>query len=126
MNEAPPRLFVCGSCGLAPPERDGETRSPFAAAVAAVIADTGLELREVACLNGCLHPCNAALRAPARATLRFSALGPDDVAPLLAFAQDYWRAVPGTEAALALPAQLAARLATTTPPLGAARLPGRR
>ncbi|MBI4693404.1 MAG: DUF1636 family protein [Gammaproteobacteria bacterium] len=121
MNEAPPRLFVCGSCGLAPRERGGAMRSPFTAAVAAAIAGTGLELREVACLNGCLHPCNAALRAPARATLRFSALGPDDVAALLAFAQDYWRAAPGTEAALALPAELAARRAMTTPPLGAAR-----
>ena len=121
MNEAPPRLFVCGSCGLAPAERGPDARSPFVAAVAAAIAGSGLELREVACLNGCLHPCNAALRAPARATLRFSALGPDDVAPLLEFAADYWRSRPGSEAKLALPAALAAKLSTTTPPHVAAR-----
>ena len=52
-------------------------------------ADPRLHFIKVPCLNGCLSPCNVALRASGKFNLRFSRLEPDDAAAVLDFARTY-------------------------------------
>ena len=52
-------------------------------------ADPQLHFIKVPCLNGCLSPCNVALRASGKFNLRFSRLEPDDARAVLDFAHTY-------------------------------------
>jgi predicted metal-binding protein len=113
-----PLLFVCTTC-----PRDGETAgaargSQLARALQAAIDARGmaLEVREVACLNGCLSPCNVALRGARRWTWRFSHCTLQEVDALLGVAGNYWHAADGRLAPSALPAALQEKLSAGTPP----------
>lgn len=114
-------LYVCRTCDrnapLASAERANGLR--LSATLCAMIADdpvAALAIREVACLNGCPHPCNAGLRGTARPTLRFSHIGQDDCSALIAYARIYWAAAPGQDIVAELPASLRAKLTVCTPP----------
>ncbi len=87
----------------------------MAQALAAQCGDE-LEIRQVACLNGCPQPCNVALRGRGRHSLRFSRIDANDGAALLAFARVYWALAPELDATALLPASLAAKLSQNTPP----------
>ena len=95
MTDAEPvgRLYVCETCDrYGPPGRDGRTRGrQLADAVDAAMGlhGPGLALRVVSCLNGCMNPCNAALRGHAKITYRFGRLNAEDAEALLRFAAAY-------------------------------------
>ena len=103
------RLYVCTTCvrdlRLAPGEasrgqrlaeelerglsdRDGD-HDRVDGAGGADGAGSRLHFIRVPCLNGCLSPCNVALRASGKFNLRFSRLEPDDAAAVLDFARTY-------------------------------------
>ncbi|MCC6710481.1 MAG: DUF1636 family protein [Gammaproteobacteria bacterium] len=116
-------LFVCVRCHRHAPSRSAAAGAGLALAenLAALCGD-GLEVRQVACLNGCPQPCNVALRGSGRQSLRFSAVNLADGAALVAFAEHYWSLAPGADAVSALPATLRAKLTQTTPPRIGSRL----
>ncbi|MCB1746001.1 MAG: DUF1636 family protein [Gammaproteobacteria bacterium] len=90
-----PRLvFVCRTCDrYAPPGSAAARRgAELVEALRAQAAQYRLEVREVACLSGCLEPANLGLRGAGRSTLRFSAVSVADVDAFLACARDYWAA----------------------------------
>ena len=51
--------------------------------------DSRLHFIKVPCLNGCLSPCNVALRASGKFNLRFSLLKPDDARAVLDLVRNY-------------------------------------
>ena len=113
----PALILVCVSC-------DRHARSPrsgqaaglaLAEALAALTGDL-LEVRQVACLNGCPQPCNVALRGAGKPTLRFSQVVVEDGAALVEFARAYWALEAGADAASVLPAGLRAKLTQNTSP----------
>ena len=93
------RLYVCTTCvrdlRLAPGESSRGQR--LADELARHLdgtnghgsADPRLHFLKVPCLNGCLSPCNVALRASGKYNLRFSRLVPEDAAAVLDFAHAY-------------------------------------
>ena len=93
------RLYVCTTCvrdlRLAPGEASrgqrlaDELQQLLAGGQAGGAADPRLRFLKVPCLNGCLRPCNAALRAPGKYNLRFSRLEPADAAAILDLAHAY-------------------------------------
>ena len=91
------RLYVCTTCvrdlRLAPgePSRGLELAGELERGVGAANggADPRLHFIKVPCLNGCLSPCNVALRASGKYNLRFSRLEPTDGAAVLDFARTY-------------------------------------
>jgi predicted metal-binding protein len=78
--------------------------------------DPRLHFIKVPCLNGCLSPCNVALRASGKFNLRFSRLGPDDAAAVLAFARTYLEHPTGDVPEEEWPEALRGRRTVRTPP----------
>lgn len=114
-------VYVCRTCdrNAAPGSAPAQAGTALAAALRdALAADPDWVVREVACLNGCLKPCNIAFRGPDRYTYRFSRLSADDVAGIVAFGQRYWRAAAGEVAGEKIPEALRAKLTVRTPPRG--------
>ncbi|MGI9336212.1 MAG: DUF1636 family protein [Gammaproteobacteria bacterium] len=98
------RLYVCVTCVRDLPKRFGgppgqsgrdvQTRGhALAAAVEAALTRAGpppgLNFIRVPCLNGCLKPCNIALRARGKFNLRFSRVQPQDAGDVVALARAY-------------------------------------
>ena len=99
------RLYVCTTCvrdlRLAPGEssrgrrlaeeleRGLDGRDGDGGADSGIGAGPRLHFIKVPCLNGCLSPCNVALRASGKFNLRFSRLVPDDAAAVLDFTRTY-------------------------------------
>lgn len=106
----PPLVYVCVTCDRharpIPARSIGEN---LADALRAYLSEhgAGLTVREVSCLNGCLHPPNVAFRGPGRPGLRFSAVSVADIPALAALGERYWS--DGTGETLALPGELAAK-----------------
>lgn len=95
-------LFVCTSCDRharpVPKHRDGRILADSFAAYFALHPELNLEIREVACLSGCLKPCNVVLRGAGRPTVRFSQINAHDTATVAAIAavgRQYWNADAG-------------------------------
>ncbi len=111
MNET---LYVCLTC-----ERD-HTRPAGMPSVGTVLMEAlalranGLDkqfrIRRVECLNGCLHPCNAALRAQGKAWMRLSRLTPLDAMAVLQLTQLYAESPEGWVATELIPARLRAKI----------------
>jgi predicted metal-binding protein len=119
----PATVFVCTTCDRNAPRTAsaGSAGQSLSAALrAAIDADPGTDLnvREVACLNGCLHPCNIGFRGAGRYTYRFSKLGPADLPAVLEFSASYWQSPEGGVAPDRLPPGLSAKLSVHTPPRG--------
>jgi predicted metal-binding protein len=108
------RVFVCLTCNryasnaageLTPGQRLAAAMRLTAAKVASPVA-----IRTVECLNGCPHPCTAALRAPGKCVIRFAELTTDDAAALIEAAELYARSPDGDIRPEALPATLRAKV----------------
>ncbi len=114
-------VYVCRSCdrNAAPGSASAEAGTVLAMTLRdALAADPDWDVREVACLNGCLKPCNIAFRGPDRYTYRFSRLGADDVPGIVEFGSRYWRAADGEVPGEKIPEDLRAKLTVRTPPRG--------
>ena len=70
----------------------------------------GITVRTVECLNGCPHPCTAALRTPGKCVIRFSGLTQDDAPALIEAAERYATSDDGDIPDDAVPASLRARI----------------
>ncbi len=87
------RIVVCLTCNRYAAPRAGEPTPGrrLAAALLALArqAAGAITVRTVECLNGCPHPCTAALRLPGKCLIRFSGLTVDDAPALIDAAQHY-------------------------------------
>jgi predicted metal-binding protein len=118
------RLYVCETCvrdlAIAVEER---TRGiQLADAIADRITAIGLApsviCRTVLCLNGCPRPCNVALRAPGKCSLRLGRLTPSDAKPIVEFLLEYSASPDGNVPLQRWPAELRDKVTARTPPLG--------
>ncbi len=89
------RIFVCVTCSRYAPTPAGEPTPGQRLADAMRRGGSAVAIRTVECLNGCPHPCAAALRTPGKTIIRFSRLGTDDVPDLLETAARYAESVDG-------------------------------
>lgn len=119
-----PVLFVCGSCDRERPQ-DIDSRGQALAAGIKVelgrLADCAIEIRVVACLNGCRSPCNVALRGAGRWTYRFSRCTLADTASLISCAMAYWATPDGELSVPGMPSTLRDKLSAHTAPPGVCR-----
>jgi predicted metal-binding protein len=93
----------------APSPADQETPGQrLAAALKHASANTSspVTVRTVVCLNGCPHPCTAALRGPGKCVIRFAELTTDDAPALIQVAEMYAQSADGDIPVEALPASL--------------------
>ena len=108
------RIFVCVTCDrYASPAADAPSpgRALAGALQARARADgEGLAVRTVQCLNGCPHPCTAALRMPGKCMIRFSGLTIEDAPALIQAAQDYAESADGNLPAEAMPPRLRSKI----------------
>jgi predicted metal-binding protein len=114
---------VCRTCDRNAPGGLGERSA--GEELACRIRDTidtgderGWTVRAVACLNGCLNPCNVAFRGADRYTYRFSRLNEADVDDILAFGEHYWSVPEGAVEPNRIPGALHAKMTVCTPPRG--------
>ena len=121
------RLYACTTCvrdlRLAPDEgsrgqqlADQLERGLDDAANGGGGAAPRLHFIKVPCLNGCLSPCNVALRASGKFNLRFSRLEPGDAAAVLAFARTYMDHPTGDVPEEEWPEALRGKRTVRTPP----------
>ncbi|MBV8614546.1 MAG: DUF1636 family protein [Acetobacteraceae bacterium] len=108
------RVFVCLTCNRYAPPPAGEPtpgqRLAAATKAAAAKSASPVAVRTVECLNGCPHPCMAALRAPGKCVIRFAELGADDAPALIEAAELYATSADGDIPPAALPASLRAKV----------------
>ncbi len=104
------RVFVCTTCNryAATPAGQATPGQCLARAMKqyAVQCGSTVAVRTVECLNGCPHPCTAALRAPGKMVIRFSELTVEDAPALLDAASRYAESPDGDVRTEALPASL--------------------
>ena len=122
------RLYVCTTCvrdlRLAPGEPSRGQRLADEVqrgldgrdGTGGIGADPRLHFIKVPCLNGCLSPCNVALRASGKFNLRFSRLEPDDAAAVLDFARTYLDHPTGDVPEKEWPEALRGKRTVRTPP----------
>lgn len=104
------RVFVCTTCNRYAPAPAGQAtpgqRLAFAMKQHAARSGSTVAVRTVECLNGCPHPCTAALRMPGKMVIRFAELTTEDAPALLEAASRYAESPDGDVPAEALPASL--------------------
>lgn len=104
------RVFVCATCNRYDPAPAGQETPGLRLAHAmkqhAARRGGTVAVRTVECLNGCPHPCTAALRTPGKVVIRFSGLVTEDAPALLDAAALYAESPDGDVPAEALPASL--------------------
>ena len=122
------RLYVCTTCvrdlRLAPgePSRgqrladEVQWRLDGGDGDGGIGTDPRLHFIKVPCLNGCLSPCNVALRASGKFNLRFSRLEPDDAAAVLDFVRTYLDHPTGDVPEVQWPEALRGKRTVRTPP----------
>jgi predicted metal-binding protein len=117
------RIFVCRTCDRYAPLPAGEpTRGGrLAAALLANPASPGhqVTVRAVECLNGCPHPCTAALRGAGKYVIRFSGLDPSDVPALIEIAERYAESADGNIPDEAFPGSLRGKVSLRVAPVRA-------
>jgi predicted metal-binding protein len=115
------RIFVCLTCNRHAPPPPGEATPGrrLAEALAAKARRPGhaVTVRTVECLNGCLHPCTAALRTPGKCLIRFSGLEPEDAPALIELAERYAESEDGNLSPESFPAGLGQKVSLRVPPL---------
>ena len=115
------KLYVCQTCQRDAPLARGE-QSRGALLTQALTEALGHErfenvlLVRVACLNGCLNPCNLALRYPRKYSLRLSRVTDDDAQAVLELLATYVHHETGDIADSEWPEGLADRLSARVPP----------
>lgn len=107
------RIFVCATCDRYAPASAGQATPGLrlAQAMKHHAAQAGIAVRTVECLNGCPHPCTAALRTPGKTIIRFAGLTTDDAPALLEAAALYADSPDGNLPAEALPISLRGKVA---------------
>jgi predicted metal-binding protein len=109
------RIFVCTTCHRYAPAPAGQPTPGALLAAAmkrhAAASGSGVTVRTVECLNGCPHPCAAALRMPGKMVIRFAQLTEADAPALLEAATLYARSTDGNVTDAALPAGLRDKVA---------------
>ena len=115
------KRYVCQTCMRDEPLSPGrDTRgAQLDAALRQALGEqpvAGLTLVRVACLNGCLNPCNVSFRAPRKFALRLSRLTAADAADLLTLARRYLAHETGDLADDDWPEGLRERLSACVPP----------
>ncbi len=104
------RVFVCMTCDRYAPASVGQATPGQRLALAmkqhAARRGSTVAVRTVECLNGCPHPCTAALRTPGKMVIRFSGLTADDAPALLDAAALYAESFNGDVPSEGLPASL--------------------
>lgn len=116
------KLYACETCvrdlRLAPGEisRGQQLVNELKHLLNQQAGSAGFSLRVVSCLNGCLNPCNIALRGRGKYHLRFSRLQPDDAAAIVAFARLYAASSDGDIAQTEWPAELTGKMTVKIPP----------
>ena len=107
------RIFVCTTCDRYAPASAGQPTPGLrlAHAMKQHAAQSGIAVRTVECLNGCPHPCTAALRTPGKTIIRFADLTTDDAPALLEAAALYADSPDGNLSAEALPISLRGKVA---------------
>ena len=116
------RLYICTTCvrdGPAAP--GGDTRGArLAAAVREELncgpPDADFDLLQVPCLNGCLSPCNIALRATRKYNLRFSRIEPEEAPQVVQLLRVYMDDPLGDPPVDAWPRGLRGKRSVHTPP----------
>jgi len=116
------RIFVCLTCNRYDPVPVGEPTPGrrLATALQARAPGCGITIRTVECLNGCPHPCTAALRTPGKCVIRFSGLTQDDAPALIEAAERYAASEDGDIPDDAVPASLRGRISLRVGPIRAA------
>ena len=121
------RIFVCLTCDRYAPPISGEPTpgQRLAGAMKSAVASLAspVMVRTVVCLNGCPHPCTAALREPGKCVIRFSELTTEDATALLDAAMLYSNSADGDIPIKALPARLQRKVSGRIPAIGRGRLP---
>ena len=116
------RLYVCETCIRdAPVPIDDRTEGQKLSdalknGLSGSNLSSDLVFRQVHCLNGCLKPCNVALRAPGKFNLRFSLLREADAVAVLNMAELYIQHPTGDVPPDLWPSQLENKLTVRTPP----------
>ena len=122
------RLYVCTTCvrdlRLAPgePSRGQRLADEVQRCLdgrggdGGIGTDPRLHFIKVPCLNGCLSPCNVALRASGKFNLRFSLLMPDDARAVLDFVRTYLDHPTGDVPEVEWPEALLGKRTVRTPP----------
>lgn len=104
------RVFVCMTCDRYDPAPAGQATPGQRLAQAmkqhAARCGSTVAIRTVECLNGCPHPCAAALRTPGKMVIRFSGLTTEDAPALLDAAALYAESFDGDVPSQGLPASL--------------------
>ena len=115
------RIFVCRTCDrYAPPPAGEPTRGGrLAAALLAGATSAGYQVtvRAVECLNGCPHPCTAALRTAGKYLIRFSGLEPSDAPALIEMAERYAESADGAIPDEAFPGTLKRKVSLRIAPV---------
>ena len=108
------RVFVCTTCNRYDPAPAGQATpgQRLASAMKQHAARCGstVAVRTVECLNGCPHPCTAALRMPGKMVIRFSELTAEDAPALIEAASRYAETPDGDIPSDALPASLLSKV----------------
>lgn len=108
------RIFVCATCNRHAPTPAGQATPGLRLAQAmkrhAAQCGSAIAVRTVECLNGCPHPCTAALRTPGKTIIRFAGLTTDDAPALLEAAARYADSADGDLPAEAFPASLRGKI----------------
>jgi predicted metal-binding protein len=117
------RIIVCLTCDRYGSPRAGEP-TPGRRLAVALLANAHqpghqVTVRTVECLNGCPHPCTAALRTPGKCVIRFSGLTPDDAPALIETAARYATSADGDIPAEAMPASLRDKISLRIGPINA-------
>ena len=116
-------VFVCTSCDHNKPVPANRI-SEGAGLADAIIqhldsdADGDLSVQKIACLSGCLKPCNVSLRGRDRCTFRFSHISPKNIGAIVNFAKLYWESADGAVGVEKIPAEIQSKLTIHTPPKG--------
>ena len=115
------KLYVCQTCardefrGPDDPSRGQRLSVAIERELSKEPVD-GLTLVRVACLNGCLSPCNVSLRAPRKFALRLSRLDEAHARDVCALARTYIEDATGDVPQARWPTDLRGRLSARVPP----------
>lgn len=113
------RVLVCLTCDRYARSDAGEP-TPGRRLAGALLASArapgrNVTVRTVECLNGCPHPCTAALRTPGKCAIRFSGLTPEDAPALIEAADAYAASADGDLPVEAMPTSLRGKVSLRVP-----------
>ena len=120
------RLYVCETCvrdlRVDPEEktRGRQLADALDERLRSLDPALGVVHRTVLCLNGCPQPCNIALRAPGKCSLRLGRLTASDAAPIVDLLLEYSVSRDGNVPPERWPATLRDKVTARAPPLGPA------